>query len=81
MITGWSVNEGSAGSGAEQRPQQAAFSYGNASLDTYLKRQAKQDVKRRISRGYVATKPDSESDSVGYYTLRHSVGRPVRAAG
>ena len=45
------------------------FSCGKPSLDTYLKRQAKQDVKRRISRVYVATKPDSESDIVGYYTL------------
>jgi len=45
------------------------FSCGNASLDDYIKRQAKQDVKRRIARVYVATNTLSESDIVGYYTL------------
>lgn len=52
--------------GGHNRP---SFVCGNPSLDTYLKRQASQDVKRSIARVYVATKPDNESDIVGYYTL------------
>ncbi len=42
---------------------------GNPSLDAYLKRQVRQDVKRSIARVCMATKPDNESGIVGYYTL------------
>jgi GNAT superfamily N-acetyltransferase len=45
------------------------FQCGAASLDNYLKKQAKQDVKRRISRVFVATTPELPSTVVGYYTL------------
>ena len=38
-------------------------------LDRYLKKQAKQDIKRRISRVFVATKPDNPKVVIGYYTL------------
>ncbi len=31
--------------------------------------QAKQDIKRRISRVFVATKPDNPKTAIGYYTL------------
>ncbi len=53
-------------SSAHNRPD---FRCGVASLDNYLKKQAKQDVKRRISRAFVATTPESPSTVVGYYTL------------
>lgn len=45
------------------------FQCGAASLDNYLKKQAKQDIKRRISRAFVAITPDSPATIVGYYTL------------
>lgn len=45
------------------------FKCGVATLDNYLKKQAKQDVKRRISRAFVAITPDSPATVVGYYTL------------
>ena len=45
-----------------------AFSCGTSALDTYLKRQAGQDVRRRIARVFVCT---AENDYVvlGFYTL------------
>lgn len=46
-----------------------AFSCGIESLDVYLKRQATQDMKRRISRVFVARYPDDAMRIVGYYTL------------
>ncbi|NOX08313.1 MAG: GNAT family N-acetyltransferase [Gammaproteobacteria bacterium] len=45
------------------------FTCGSEPLDTYLKKQSKQDVKRRISRVFIATTHDSPSTIVGYYTL------------
>ena len=42
---------------------------GVEALDRYLKKQAKQDIKRRISRVFVATKPDNPKVVIGYYTL------------
>ncbi len=45
------------------------FQCGVAALDRYLKKQAKQDSKRRISRTFVATKPDNQNLVIGYYTL------------
>lgn len=44
------------------------FSCGVESLDRYLKRQANQDVKRRISRVFFARGP-LETEILGYYTL------------
>jgi len=46
-----------------------AFSVVSEALDRYLKMQAKQDIKRRISRVFVATKPDNPKTAIGYYTL------------
>ena len=40
-----------------------------ASLDAYIKKQARQDVKRRISRVFVATTAEQPNNIVGYYTL------------
>jgi len=45
------------------------FRCGVEALDRYLKKQAKQDIKRRISRVFVATKPDNPKVVIGYYTL------------
>ncbi len=45
------------------------FQCGVVALDRYLKKQAKQDIKRRISRVFVATKPDNPKVVIGYYTL------------
>ena len=45
------------------------FQCGVVSLDNYLERQAKQDVKRRISRVFVVTDPEFPTKVVGYYTL------------
>jgi ribosomal protein S18 acetylase RimI-like enzyme len=45
------------------------FQCGVEALDRYLKKQAKQDSKRRISRIFVATKPDNPKMVIGYYTL------------
>jgi len=45
------------------------FQCGVKALDRYLKKQAKQDIKRRISRVFVATNPDNPKVVIGYYTL------------
>ncbi len=45
------------------------FQCGVEALDRYLNEQAKQDIKRRISRVFVATKPDNPQALIGYYTL------------
>ena len=46
------------------------FSCGVESLDGYLKKQAKQDIKRRIARVFIATKAgDSSNTILGFYTL------------
>lgn len=49
--------------------QRAAFNCGEESLDLYLRRYAKQDVKRRISRIFVASPVENPEQVVGYYTL------------
>jgi GNAT superfamily N-acetyltransferase len=45
------------------------FYCANLALDSYLKTQAKQDVKRRVSRVFVATRSSEPNIIVGYYTL------------
>lgn len=45
------------------------FHCGMASLDDYIRKQARQDIQRRISRVFVATKEEAPSTIVGYYTL------------
>ena len=42
---------------------------GVESLDNYLKRQAGQDVKRHISRAYIAVQIEKPKKIIGYYTL------------
>ena len=46
-----------------------SFQCGVESLDRYLKRQATQDVKRHISRVFIATKHNNAHKVLGYYTL------------
>jgi len=45
------------------------FHCGVASLDDYIYKQARQDVKRRISRVFVATTLEQPNCILGYYTL------------
>ena len=45
------------------------FRCGVEALDSYLKKQAKQDIKRHISRVFVATMPNNPKVVIGYYTL------------
>lgn len=47
----------------------SGFHCGLASLDNYVKKQARQDVKRRISRVFVAIRVQQPNKIVGYYTL------------
>ena len=47
----------------------SGFNCGVPSLDHYLHKQATQDIRRRISRVYVATVNDAPERVVGYYTL------------
>lgn len=45
------------------------FQCGVDALDRYLKKQARQDIKRRISRVFIATTPDHPKKVIGFYTL------------
>lgn len=45
------------------------FHCGETSLDDYIQKQARQDVKRRVSRVFVATQSEHPGAIVGYYTL------------
>ena len=45
------------------------FQCGVEALDRYLKKQANQDIRRQISRVFVATKRDNPKAVIGYYTL------------
>lgn len=47
----------------------AQFVSGNYALDHYLHKQAGQDMKRGISRVFVATRLESPATIVGFYTL------------
>ncbi|MCK5853385.1 GNAT family N-acetyltransferase [bacterium] len=46
-----------------------SFYCGVEMLDHYLQRQARQDVKRHVSRVFIAAKTDRPKKVVGYYTL------------
>ena len=45
------------------------FQCGVETLDRYLKKQARQDVNRLISRVFVAAKHEKPGTVIGYYTL------------
>ena len=46
-----------------------AFDCGETSLNSYLQLYARQNIKHRINRVFIATPIDSEKKIVGYYTL------------
>lgn len=50
----------------------AAFSCGEPSLDTYLKTQASQDIKRGLAACHVLIDQDNPSQIIGYYTLSNA---------
>jgi len=47
----------------------SAFSCGKDMLDNYIAKQAKQDMKRRLSVVFVMTANDNDKEVIGYYTL------------
>lgn len=47
----------------------SSFTCGIDALDSYLQKQANQDIKRRVSRIFVATHPDRPNSIMGYYSL------------
>lgn len=47
----------------------SAFSCGKELLDNYIIKQARQDMKRRLSVVFVLTANDNDKEVVGYYTL------------
>ncbi len=47
----------------------SAFSCGKDMLDNYITKQAKQDMKRRLSVVFVMTANDNDKEVIGYYTL------------
>lgn len=47
----------------------SAFNCDVEALDRYIHKQARQDVKRRISRVFVAILPDDVKKIIGYYSL------------
>ncbi len=49
--------------------RRTGFHCGIELLDRYFAKQAGQDIKRRVSRVFVATHPASPGDVIGYYTL------------
>lgn len=51
------------------RHDRTGFSSAEPSLDEYLRKRARQDVKRRTSRVFVATAYDNPLVVLGYYTL------------
>lgn len=53
----------------DRNHDRASFNCGIEPLDRYLQRLASQDVKRRISRVFVARPPESRSRILGFYTL------------
>ncbi len=53
----------------DQSHNRNVFDCGIASLNRYLKRQANQDMQRRVSRVFVGRPPESKSRVLGFYTL------------
>jgi len=45
------------------------FSCGEQSLDEYIRRYARQDAKRNVSKVFVASPPDDPGKILGYYTI------------
>lgn len=49
--------------------RRSGFCCGVDALDRYLQKQAKQDIRRRVSRVFVATRQEAPQTVIGYYTL------------
>lgn len=45
------------------------FTCGERSLDDYIQRYARQDVKRKVSKVFVAASPEDPGKMLGYYTI------------
>ena len=60
-----------------KRHDRKNFDCGEASLDLYLHRYANQDIRRRVSRVFVASPPSEPQRVIGYYSL--SAGRLAAA--
>ncbi len=57
------------------RHRRAGFDCGSEALDRYIRRQASQDARRRVTRVFVAV-PEGGSEVAGFYTLSaSSMGR------
>lgn len=55
-----------------------SFSCGNELLDDYLKKQAKQDVERKLAQCFILTQDPNETDILGYFTLSsHAIHRAL----
>ena len=52
-----------------KRHNRKAFDCGEASLNLYLTRYANQDIRRRVSRVFVASPPTEPQRVIGYYSL------------
>ncbi|NDK97904.1 MULTISPECIES: GNAT family N-acetyltransferase [Photorhabdus] len=53
----------------DNRHDRSSFHCGVSSLDNYIRKQARQDVKRRVSRVFVVADTEYSNTIVGYYTL------------
>jgi len=53
-----------------RKHKKSEFSCGNSSLDNYIQRQAKQDIKRKLSACFILG--DSKGYVIGYYTLSNA---------
>ena len=53
----------------DRRHNRKAFDCGEASLNLYLTRYASQDIRRRVSRVFVASPPTELQRVIGYYSL------------
>ena len=53
----------------DRRHDRAGFQCGVPSLDNYIQKQAGQDVKRRVSRVFIATEVGNATTIMGFYTL------------
>lgn len=54
----------------KNKHDRSGFSSGNKRLDRYLKKQASQDLERKLAVTYVLVKAD-QPEVIGYYTLSH----------
>jgi len=56
----------------DKEHERKSFDCGEPSLNQYLYRYANQDIRRRISRVFVVSSPDTQQQVIGYYSLSAS---------